>query len=235
MTSADAGKLPRYRIRSDELTEGAVLAAAVRDRSGRILLSAGQRVTAEHLAALKRRGSLGLYIWVTEPTTNDTRGSRRNTASGSETASPAADPEAPREPSPDATSAPEEIIQALRRRHGHERGNQKRLRRSKRHDCAVELTVVVVLSTEGGFDERTMTVTTCDVSKSGLSFACMHFVPPGSAVYARFEQLGHRPVVKGIVRNCVHTNGRTHRVGVEFVPLEPDDRIPRFPTETKST
>ncbi len=189
----------RRQIDPDELVVGKPLPGHIRDAAGRVLIRKGQVVTAEHLQQLAERGSRGLYggsDW--EP-----------------------DPPAAGEGTP-VTLTAEELMEALKRKHGL-RADEHRGRRHPRHVWRCQLRVVVQECSDGLVQRREVVVETCDVSSSGFAFVSRQFVHVGTIVYPHFDCLPNRPLMKGIVRYCHHLEGQRHRVGVEFMPLGPDD------------
>ena len=73
---------------------------------------------------------------------------------------------------------------------------------------------------------RDMIAETCDLSASGFSFICDHFIHTDTVLYTRFESLPDRPIVKAVVRHCVYLSARQHSVGVEFVEPAPGEQMP---------
>jgi hypothetical protein len=182
-----------------ELVLGRVLPGNVRDDAGRVLIPQGQVLSPEHLQLLEERGSPALYAgpdWNQPP--------------------PAAEPTK-------QSVTPEELLQSLKRRHGlHSR--QEQGRRHPRYPWRCELRVTIEECSDGLPQRREVTVETCDVSAGGFGFITRQFLHIGTIVFACFESLPNQPVMKGIVRYCHHLEVRRHRVGVEFVPLDPDER-----------
>jgi hypothetical protein len=187
------------RLRRRELVRGAPLPGHVRDRSGRILIRKGQRLSDEHLEVIIEREAWDVY----------------------------ADAEWP----PPSYSGqhdlwvptPAELLQALKRR-WQSRGEGGRVRRHARYEWRGQ--VKLILQATGASQRQEMAVTTCDLSSQGFSFICDRYVHPDTVVYPHFDSLPSRPVMKGVVRNCVHLEGRQHRVGVQFVNLEPGEIVP---------
>jgi hypothetical protein len=188
------------QIDPDRLVPGERLPGHVRDAAGRILIRRGQVLTTEHLQQLAERGTCGLYG------TSDW------------------DPDAPPPvEDPVVTITPDELVQALKRKHGVRTGEHPG-RRHRRHVWRCQLRVLVQECSDGLVQRREVTVDTCDVSSGGFAFISRQFVHVGTIVYPRFDCLPNRPRMKGIVRYCHHLEAQRHRVGVEFVPLEPDDK-----------
>lgn len=97
-------------------------------------------------------------------------------------------------------------------------------RKHKRHNWKVNLRLELVEPGRGSTRNRTIDVTSQDISLGGFSFAAPMFVHVGTVVYTRLNSLEGQPVVKAVVRNCVHIEGRLHRVGVEFVKPDAADQ-----------
>ncbi len=189
------------------LKPGVILAGNLYDRSGRVLVRRGERLDGELLRRLAARQAQAVYIgpdWETPATVSAA------TASDGR-----ADVERP-------LSRPGEVVEELRR---HARG-ERRTRRHARHAWRVRLKVVICNQPDSGPSPRAVTVMTCDISLSGFSFLFNQYVHPGTRVYPCFETLPSRPVMKAVVRDCVHVEGRQHRVGVEFAEWEPGEGIP---------
>jgi hypothetical protein len=64
--------------------------------------------------------------------------------------------------------------------------------------------------------QRRIDVITSDLSRGGFSFTFNQFIYPGSSIRAWIEGLA-RPVLSGLVQDCVHLSGCDHRVSVQFV------------------
>jgi hypothetical protein len=107
-----------------------------------------------------------------------------------------------------------EIVDALRRQ---QIADNKRVRQHQRHNWVTQLTVELEEKSELSVRRREVRVMTCDVSAGGFSFIYRRYVHLGTCVRVRFDSLPSRPRMIGVVRNCRHMNGTTHRVGVEFV------------------
>jgi hypothetical protein len=90
-------------------------------------------------------------------------------------------------------------------------------RRTQRHTCRTPIDVYI---REPGISTQTLrklSVETVDLSKTGFAFLFNQYIPVGKEVVAEFIGASDRPRLNGIVRNCVHLHGKTHRIGVEFV------------------
>ncbi len=186
------------RIEPEDLVRGAPLPHAVYDHAGQILVREGHVLTDEVFRGLIERRWTGLFVPVEERPTGE---------------------ENPR-------PRPEELLYALYRRdRTHARS---RARRHRRRAWRTALTVVLEESGGPSPTHRRLSVETRDLSSRGFAFLCQGAVNVGTAVFARFDTLPHRPILKGVVRNCTHVAGRQHRVGVEFVPLEPGDSLPEL-------
>lgn len=186
------------RVTADELAIGRVLAAPLRDHTGRVLVRAGERLSERHMGVLARHGAEGIY---TDQTSSSSSRDEQNIS-------------------------PEELMYALRLRKNPAGRRSRRIRQRERYDWKAELRVLLELQQEGFASWREVTVNTCDISSSGYSFICEQYVHVGTVVHARFEMLPRRPALKGVVRNCVHLGGREHRVGVEFVRYAPGEKPP---------
>jgi len=187
------------RLEPSELVVGQVLRGHVRDAAGRILIPKGQVMSHEHLQHLAERGSQALYV-----------------ASDWEVKEPAV-------PHAVQPVAPAELLEALKRKHGI-RARETHGRRQRRYPWRCQLRVSIQECSDGVVQRRELMVETCDLSGGGFAFISKHFVHIGTVVYPRFECLPGRPVLKGIVRYCHHLEARCHRVGVEFVPLDPGEK-----------
>lgn len=191
------------RLNRDELTVGRVLPGAIRDRAGRVLVRCGEKLSAEVLGRLEERCALAVYAGADWSESQK----RAQPAQASQNAS--------------------EIVDALRRRR-RSPGTEGHTRRQQRHRWRVRLRMTIQECSEGLIQYRHIEVETSDLSPGGFAFICQQFLHVGTVVYPRFVSLPNRPVVKGIVRNCAHLDGRRHRVGVEFLPLAPDEQIPNL-------
>jgi hypothetical protein len=189
------------RLTEQDLVVGRTLPGAVRDGAGRVLIQSGETLSAEHLGRLGKRGACALYAgddWGAPPQQTD--------------------------PKPQPLRA-EEVVQALQRRMRIP-GTDGRIRRQQRYAWHVRLRMAILECSEGVVNRRDVEVETCDLSASGFAFLSRQFVHVGTMVYPRFTNLPKRPVLKGIVRNCTHLEGRRHRVGVEFLHLDPEEVVP---------
>lgn len=95
------------------------------------------------------------------------------------------------------------------------KGYAKREGGDRQHDRSPWCASARVTLREPGAGVRTLTVTTCDVSRGGFAFLAEAFVHVGTEVEAVLE---NRPetVLRGVVRSCAHVEGVRHRVGVQF-------------------
>ena len=180
------------RIRVSELNTGEVLPGHVRDSAGRILIRAGQIMTAEHLDTLRERTAGIIYVgldWPREPVASE-----RN----------------------DVT--PEEVLDALRQRRSTK--GSKKIRKHERHAWCVSLTLELQESHMEGVRRRQVAVTTHDISAGGFAFIFNQFIHPGTTIRAHFEALPNKPQLSGVVCNCVHLSGNQHRVGVQITRSE---------------
>lgn len=200
MQSSNEAKYLRLLAR-DELMLGQVLPGHLCDQTGRILIRRGERLTARHLQMLDNREQRDLYVGRDWPSAN-----------GREAAT--------------HVVTPAELVEALKRRN-RSRGQHSRGRRHARHEWRTRLHVTVQECSKGMFRRREIEVTTCDLSASGFAFVSQQFIHPGTILYPRFEALPNRPTLKAVVRNCVYVTGREHRVGAEFVHLDPGESVPQ--------
>lgn len=97
----------------------------------------------------------------------------------------------------------------------------KRLRRHERREWQVPLVLLVEESSCGEAARVEIRVTTRDISAGGFGFVCQRYLHPGTVLHARLAMLAGQPIMKAVVRNCVHVSGRAHRVGAEFVYVGP--------------
>lgn len=189
------------RIEPEELPLGEPLRGALRDRVGHVLVPQGRIFTAATLTALRQRAQLGVYIggdWF-----------RSDAPSASPT------PVAPcLDRPPEELNDPAVVAATLRALRGEHASLAPR--RHRRHTWKVKLRLELEEITVGGRRKRALTVTSSDISVQGFSFHHRNFIHPGTLVRARVESLPDRPVLAGVVRNCVHLEGSRHRIGVEF-------------------
>lgn len=178
----------------DELVVGVVLPGDIRDRDGRTLIPGRQTLTADHLASLEKRGQVLLY---------------------------AGDDWPPPEPEPSETDAQpaneEDLMAALRQRCA--KADDNATRRHERHEWAVMLKLSIEEKTGEGVRRRELTVTTCDLSASGLAFYYRHYIHPGSVLFTCFDSLPGKPRVKAVVRHCTHISATEHRIGAEILSV----------------
>ncbi len=119
---------------------------------------------------------------------------------------------------------PEELMQILSRQQPLT-GGHVHPRQHERHAWRVQRRLILVECGRMG-RRLDLDVVTEDISKGGFAFVCQQYVPPGTIVFLGLEVMAPSAIVKGIVRNCVHVQGRKHRVGVQFVRLRPGERLP---------
>lgn len=190
------------RLQHGELVLGSPLPGHVRDDSGRVLIRKGQRLTDLHLQLLQERQAHGVYAdetWAPPSTIEDL--------------------DIP-------MASPDELVHALQRRSG-ARKFAGRYRRHHRHAWQARMRLTLEQRSKGLVFRREMSVTTRDISASGFSFLCRQYVHLDTLVYARFEALPGRPLMKAVVRNCEYVSPQMHRVGAEFIDLQPSDIAPR--------
>ena len=200
MPDCERGECLR-QLDPSELVVGTVLPGAIRDDAGRVLIRAGQTLSAAHLQQVQERAGGAAYAgpdWGTPGEVEDA------------VASP---------------PGPEELVHALQRRHqsGVTAG---RARQQARHEWRVPMRLIIEECGKGFLHRREIAVKTCDLSARGFAFISQQYIHVGTVIYARFITLPTRPVLKGIARNCTYLDGRRHRVGVEFLPLSPGEQVP---------
>lgn len=119
------------------------------------------------------------------------------------------------EPPPTGASrAAQELIAVLRRRVP--RASNGTGRRYRRHPWRAQLSLLVQEPATGWQPPRSLVVSTCDLSRGGFGFLTADYIPPGTIILARFENLPGHPCVQTCVRHCSALAARLHRVGVEF-------------------
>ncbi|MCC7145389.1 MAG: PilZ domain-containing protein [Phycisphaeraceae bacterium] len=132
--------------------------------------------------------------------------------------------------SPPATAEPQKIIQDLGKQHTQQASPNDR-REHKRFPWSVALTMQLE---ESGGNHRRIEVTTLNISVGGFAFTYRQFIHPGTIVFARFETLPDKPVLKGVVRSCAPIGGMQHRIGVQFLEnthqAETPDNPPKNPS-----
>ncbi len=189
------------RLDPRELAVGRVTPGPILDRHGRVVLEKGACFEAAHASIFELHGIDGLFVgpeWQRAQFAGDAAFS---------------------------TAAPEELVRSLQRRTA-TRAQAGQSRTQERHAWSVSLRIVAVIRLEGAVTRRPLTVTTHDVSRTGFSFTAKLYLYEGTEVFAAFDALPGRPIMKGIVRNCHLVAGRDHRIGVEFVPLGSDEVPP---------
>lgn len=123
---------------------------------------------------------------------------------------------------PSSTATPDEIYEALYLRHGREDPVRDE-RRQPRMPWQARLTLWVKDRRDSWDTPRVLTVITCDISRGGFSFLYDQFLHTETVACTQFDSLPGRPIVTGVVANCVHLGGRQHRVGVRFVEVDASD------------
>jgi len=190
------------RLGAGELVVGQVLPGHLCDRTGRVLIPKGRRLTPEDLERLGTQQSGELYAGPDWPASEG---------------SSSQDDVAPMD-------VDEWMNWASKRRHG-PTGGRGRTRRHPRRPWNAKLELVIEECCDGFANLLKIAVNTSDISPGGFAFTCGRFVHPGTTVYVRFRTLPGQPVIKGIVRDCIHLAGREHRVGVEFIQLQPKEAV----------
>jgi hypothetical protein len=108
-----------------------------------------------------------------------------------------------------------EVVEELLQQQDATSGTEKR--RCARHAYRIPLRVVLEERQRGAVSERAIQVETNDISCTGFSFFYRQYVAVGTTLRAEFNNLPNRPTVLGVVRSCLLTPGRQHRVGVQFI------------------
>lgn len=193
MASTNASQNLRM-LAHDELIVGVMLPGDIRNRNGHTLIAGQQVLTADHLAALEKSGQVLLFA-------------------GDDWPAPEPEPPAAEE---DLQDEPD-LMDALRQRCGKPTSSSPR--RHERHDWAVLLKLSIEEKSEEGTRRRDLTVTTCDLSASGLAFYHRHYLHPGSIIHTRFDSLPGKPCVKAVVRHCTHLEANKHRIGAEILAV----------------
>lgn len=117
---------------------------------------------------------------------------------------------------PPETTLPAEVYEGLCDLYEQKPGVANR-RRHERKPWAATLTVWVEDMVGTKADRRELEVTTHDISRGGIGFVYQQFLHPGTVIHVRFDSLPSRPVVTGVVANCIYVGGKQHRIGVQFV------------------
>lgn len=119
-------------------------------------------------------------------------------------------------------SISEQIYVAFFRR----QGCQDAVREGRAHPRArweTKLTICVQDSGTTWDMPRELTVQTKDISCGGFAFVHSQFLYPNTIIRLRLDMLPKRPMVTGVVTECVHLDGHLHRVGVRFVESTTSD------------
>ena len=174
---------------SDELLLGQSLPGNLCDKSGRVLIRAGQVLTQEHLQSLGTKLITGVY--------------------GGEGWGAA------EEPSECEPATPASVMEELVRRHGDTEATTDQ-RAHQRQKWTVPLTVQLEERGQYGPTCRTIEVSTVDISCGGFAFVFRQYISPGTTVRVQFDSLPNRPRLEGAVRGCILIGGNQHRVGVQF-------------------
>jgi len=167
------------------------LAQPIYDAAGQVIVRKGERLSAEQVTRL---GEQGAYV-------SDSLAARASAADSTDTEL--------------CRVSPEELIQALGRRQPPQTRGQVSVRQSARHPWRVRVQLTVVEPSAEGERHLELQVETRDISRTGFSFVCERYMHPGTIVYLHVQKPVCRSV-KGIVKNCVHVEGRQHRAGVAF-------------------
>ena len=114
------------------------------------------------------------------------------------------------------SSISEQIYVAFFRRQGcHEAVREERAHPRARWETT--LTIWVQDSRATWDTPRELTVQTKDISCGGFGFVHSQFLYPKTIIRIRLDMLLNRPMVTGVVTECIHLDGHLHRVGVRFV------------------
>jgi hypothetical protein len=178
----------RVAVDRRRLVAGRPLPGNLYDHKGRVLFRAGQMLDAGALRMLEMYDDTGVF------------GDEQWQTPRARAASASA-------PVPEQ---PEQVAQ-LRRS-----GEARRMRAHQRYCWRSRVPVVFEEPSSDGMRRRQALVRTLDVSAGGFAFEFDQYVHPGTIVHAAFHALKRNPQRRGIVRSCVHVDGTTHRVGVEF-------------------
>ncbi len=203
------------RLEQWELVEGMVLPGPVYDREGRVLIPRGERLTEAHFEILKRRRSASVYVgddWHEDAlrATADSAGTPAAVAPNSDPPAPANSPEAQEQC---------ELLDILQSR----ADAMPEIAVPRRHDrrqWTVSLEIVIEEHSPEGTRQRPVTVTTCDISETGLGFSYKHYIHPGSIIRARFDTLPGTPTLTAVVCYCHHTGAQRHRIGAEIKSVQ---------------
>ncbi len=178
----------RIPVDRQRLIPGQPLPGNLYDHTGRLLFQAGQTLDNSAMRMLEMCNETGIFG-------DEQWQSPPAQAAGS----PAPMPEHPEE------------IAKLRRC-----GKAGQLRTCPRYSWQSRIPVVLEESTAGKARRRPALVRTLDISSGGFAFEFDQYIHPGTIVHVALRALGRNPLRRGVVRACVHINGRKHRVGVEF-------------------
>ena len=181
-------------IEKASLTVGMRLRANVHDQSGRLLLTADTVLGPNHLNLLKRFPGDELFV-----------------------CSDWKEPES--EFGDDKQSTPAAVIKQLAEIQRKRQSDCQFIeRKHERKSWNAVITLVIEEMVEKELARhREIEVTTLDISAGGYAFMFKEFVNPGTVVRARFEGLPNKPILVGVVRNCVDVDATQHRVGVQFM------------------
>lgn len=143
--------------------------------------------------------------------------------------------EQPRSSQPDVEesvpdASPEEVFDQLHHRFGSSGSGVSNERKHGRHKWVTPLTVLIEKEPHHKSQKRDVEVTTHDISRGGFSFMFKQYLHPGTRIRTRFNSLPGCPIVRGIVRNCIHLGSTFHRIGVEFAASQDDDPMAEFVT-----
>ncbi|MBI1367236.1 MAG: hypothetical protein GC162_01135 [Planctomycetes bacterium] len=183
-------------ILTQALPMGEPLPGALRDMYGRILIPAGTTLDQALLDKVAKVIGTSFRVYV-GPDWPDGGG-----------------PDVPAAPDAPAVSPQQRVLQLLLENEFIHDWSEKR--QSARHRWHTTLSIAIEEEAGLTITKRDAQVKTVDISLTGLGFAYDQFLHKGTAVYARFDMLPGRPILKGAVRYCQHLKGVTHRIGVAF-------------------
>ena len=185
-------KMELRKLDREQLQIGSPLPGHLRDRRGRILVSAGQVLDEQMLQGIVRATGRAGTVYVGPDWVQGTQ-----------------------EESVPAESKHAWIVETLLKQNQIRSWEERR--RYKRYEWKTEMTVALEEDSGMNLVQRSVRVTTKDISVLGMGFFYDQFLNPGTIVRACFEQVPGRPILAGVVRNCFLVHGMRHRVCVEFL------------------
>jgi len=172
------------------------LPGSLRDKNGRVLVTAGKSVGLDDLTQLCTRLRDRVYV------------------SEDEWPSDAEEPERSERESTEQSKidSPDKLIDSIERIN---RGTESD-RQHERKEWATKAT----LRLNGTHDKRHMNVVTHDISQGGFSFISESYIAAGTPVFATFRVGAEDATFSGIVRSCKIVTAPKHLIGVQFVKKE---------------